>query len=57
MILDGKASDILWDYTEGKYTLHIDELGELQFVDEKGTLWDIPEQVQFYLNQVETHCH
>lgn len=56
MILEGNASDILWDYTEGRYTLHIDQMGDLQFVDEYGAHWEISQEVQFYLNLIETHC-
>ena len=56
MILDGKASDILWDYSEGIYTLQVDQMGDLQFIDEHGATWEIPVEVQYYLNQIETHC-
>lgn len=56
MILKGEASDILWDYAEGRYTLHIDQMGDLQFEDEYGARWELEPQVQYYLNLIETHC-
>lgn len=56
MILEGKASDILWDYTEGRYTLHIDQMGDLQFEDEYGARWELDPQVQYYINLIELYC-
>lgn len=56
MILEGNPSDIIFDYSEGKYKLIEDQSGDLQFEDENGTLWELDTKVQHYLNLIEKHC-
>ena len=54
MLLKGKPSDILLDYTDGKYNLFEDQDGELFFVDAEDNEWDLSEEVLFYISLINT---
>ncbi len=54
MILEGEASEILHDYVRGRYTLVADQTGYWQFEDGYGVLWELPVDVQYYLDIIET---
>jgi hypothetical protein len=56
--LQGKASDILYDLTEGLYTKVNNEKGEYFLIDvETGIEYSVNEDVQFYLKIIDQHDH
>lgn len=57
MILKGTASEILHDYADGNYTLHVEENGDIMFLDQSGNIWELDPQVLYYLSLVERQAY
>lgn len=52
--LTGKASDILYDYTEGLYTKEFDDNGNLVLVEkDTGKEYAVEDDVKYYLELME----
>lgn len=55
-LLQGKASEILYDMMEGRYTKEIGTDGEYYLIEnETGTSFAVEDDVKYYLNLMEDY--
>lgn len=55
--LEGRASDILLDYIEGRYDLIQDLTGEQVFIDGNGDHFEVTPEVSFYLDLIDEYSN